>query len=131
MGKTFVTMIKKLKAWLKAREEGKKLESWIFVTCGSESICRHIAAPRKEQWNDKFRWSEIERICFEATDYMFSDDIHFFTTESPASYVIPTEAKGGQALWNLAMQKGLFDAGLATEAATSLGGMYCWPAPKS
>ncbi|QFT55790.1 hypothetical protein [Microbulbifer sp. THAF38] len=108
MGKTIVTMIKKLKAWLKAREEGKKLESWFFVTCDSESIYRHIAAPRKEQWNDKFRLSEIERIYFEATDYMFSDDIHFFITESPASYVIPTEAKGGQALWNLVMERRSF-----------------------
>ncbi|HEY9031950.1 MAG TPA: hypothetical protein VIM93_11360 [Kangiella sp.] len=124
-------MIKKIKAWLKAREQSKKLENWFSVTWDNEYIYRHVAAPGKEPWSDKFRWSEIERICFEATDYMFSDDIYFFTTERQESYVIPTEAKGGGELWKLILDKNLFDAELAIKAVTSPGGMFCWPASNS
>lgn len=126
-----VNMFKKIAGWFKAREESRKLENWFFVTWDDEYIYRNVSPPGKDAWSDKFKWSDIERICFEATDYMYSDDIYFYTTERPESYVIPTEARGGSELWKLVLDKNLFDAELAIKAATSPGGMFCWPARDS
>jgi len=58
---------------------------------------------------------------------MTPDDIYLFTHLRPESYVIPTEAHGGPELWNEIIERGLFDAKLAIEAATSVGGVFCWP----
>jgi hypothetical protein len=124
-------MLKKLAGWFRAREESKKLENWFSVTWDDEYIYRNVSPPGKEAWNDEFRWADIERICFEATDYMYSDDIYIFTTERPESYVIPTESDGGSELWDLVIDKKLFDAELAIKAATSPEGMFCWPSENS
>lgn len=88
-------MLRIISNWFKARKERQKLENWFSVTWDDEYIYRYVSPPGRDAWSDKFRWSEIERICFEATDYLYSDDLHFFTTERAESYVIPTEAKGG------------------------------------
>jgi hypothetical protein len=56
-----------------------------------------------------------------------SDGIYVFTNQRPESYVIPTEANGGGALWSEILRRGLFDPSLAIEAARSTGGIYCWP----
>jgi len=120
-------MIKMITNWFRARKESKKLENWFKVSWDDEFIYRSVSPPGKESWDDKFRWDEIERICFEATDYLYSDDLYFFTTERPESYVIPTEAKGGTQLWDLVLKKGLFDPELAVKAATSVEGTFCTP----
>jgi len=122
-------MFKKVINWFKAREEAKKLENWFEVSWDEDYIYRKVSPPKKEAWNDKFKWSDIESICFSATDYMDSDDILFFTTERPESYVVPTEAKGGNDLWYEVLNRKLFDSELAVKAATSPEGIFCWPKP--
>lgn len=122
-----VTMFKKIANWFEARGESRKLENWFSVTWDDEYIYRNVSPPGKDAWSDQFRWADIERICFEATDYRYSDDIYFFTAERSESYVIPTEAKDGAELWGLVIEKNLFDAELAVKAATSPKGMFCWP----
>ena len=62
---------------------------------------------------------------------MVSDGIYVFTSERPESYVIPTEASGGQDFWFEILRRQLFDAKLAGEAAASRGGLYCWPPQES
>lgn len=124
-------MLNRLLSWLKARKESKKLENWFSVTWDDEYIYRSVSPPGNDAWSDKLKWEDIERICFEATDYMYPDDIYFFTTERPESYVVPTEAKGGSDLWAMVIEKRLFDAELAIKAAASSGGLFCWPDPDS
>ena len=124
-------MFSKIANWFKSRKESRKLENWFSVHWDEEYIYRAVSPPGEEAWNDSFKWADIERICFEATDYMYSDDIYIFTTERPESYVIPIEAKGGSALWDLILSKKLFDAELAIKAATSTEGTYCWPETNS
>ncbi|MCP4265641.1 MAG: hypothetical protein GY777_08715 [Candidatus Brocadiaceae bacterium] len=124
-------MIRKIRNWFRAREESKKLENWFIVHWDENFIYLDVTPPRKEAWSDKFRWADIERICFEATDYLFSDDLYFFTTNRAESYVVPIEAKGGSELWGLVIEKKLFDPKLAMQAATSLEGIFCWPEPEN
>ncbi len=54
-------------------------------------------------------------------------NLYIFTSQRPESYVIPTEADGGGALWNEIFDRGLFDPELTIQAATSDSGLFCWP----
>ena len=119
-------MIRKVKDWFEARDESKELENWFEVTWDQEFIYRNVSPPGKESWSDSFRWNQIERICFEATDPVYSDDLYFFTSERAESYVVPTEARGGSDLWEEVLRRKLFDPELAVEAALSESGMFCW-----
>lgn len=120
-------MFNTIKRWFKQRNEGQTLESWFSVSWDDTYIYRNVSPPSGDAWNDKFKWADIERICFEATDYMYSDDLYFFTTERAESYIVPLEAKGGEALWHLVIEKKRFDAKLAIDAMTSVSGVFCYP----
>ncbi len=120
-------MFKKITNWYKSRIDGHKLKNWFQASWDEEFIYRTATPPGKEAWNDKFRWLDINRICFNATDYMLSDEIIFCTTERPEGYIVPIEAKGGEELWTLVLDKNLFDADQALLALTSPEGLFCWP----
>ena len=120
-------MFKKIVDWFKSQEESKKLENWYLVEFDEEKIYRRVSPPGKEAWSDSFYWNDIERICFEAADYMYSDGLYFFTSKRSESYTIPIEAKGGSKLWVEVLERKLFDDDLAIKANTSLGGLFCWP----
>lgn len=120
-------LIDKIKSWMSARSDKYKLENWYTVRWDKERIYREVSPPGKDPWNDSLRWSDIERICFEATDLYDSDHIVVFTNQREESYLIPTEAKGGGELWNEIINRKRFDSKLACEAASAIGGMFCWP----
>ena len=124
-------MFKNITSWFRAKNEDKKLENWYFVTWDNEYIYRKVSPPGHEHWNDKFRWADIVRICFEANDYLLSDNIYFFTSERDESYVIAIEARGGSELWKIVLDKGLFDPEFYLQEATSMGGIVCWPPTNS
>jgi hypothetical protein len=116
----------KTASWFKVMEENKKLENWFEVSWDDRFIYRNVSPPGNEPWSDKFCWEDLIRVCFEATDYLHSDDIYFFTSKRSESYVVPTGAKGASALWGAVIEKGFFDAELAIEAATAESGIFCW-----
>jgi len=73
-------------------------------------------------------WSRIIRICFLAGDHIKFDEVYIFTDERPESYVIPLDSYGGLQLWGEIIERGLFDAELAINAASaSSDELLCWP----
>jgi hypothetical protein len=102
---------------------------WFIVTHDSERITLRVSPPGGEAWDASFRFSEIVRVCFEAEQGMFgSDRLYVFIAGREESYVIPTAAAGGSALFGELVGRSLFDATLAITAATaSEGGLFCWP----
>lgn len=117
----------KLRAFL-ARGRPKPLDEWYFVTFDDQSVHVRAEPPGARAWSQSFTWDAVTRVCFKAEDPYASDDIYVFTTGRPESYVIPTEARGGPEFWSEVLRRRLFDPALAIEAATSAGGLYCWPA---
>ena len=111
----------------RARMKPGPLDEWFHVTFDAESVYLEVAPPGSDPWSAEFPWSSIERIAFQAEDLYSSDGIYFFTSLRPESFVVPTEADGGVDLWSEVLRRGLFDAGLAGEANTSLGGTFVWP----
>ena len=80
-------------------------------------------------WQATIAWERITRVCFEANDWHESDAVYIFTDERPESYAIPIEADGGQALWSEILDRKLFDAEIAIEAAMATNELFCFPAP--
>ncbi len=107
------------------------LSQWYHVRFDEKGITRDVHPGNKESWSDFVAWDKIIRVCIKtAEDYMFSDEIYLFSSERPESYLIPTEADGGTALWNEIIKRGLFDAELAIKAATAPpDSLFCWPPP--
>ncbi|MCC6190870.1 MAG: hypothetical protein IT318_17750, partial [Anaerolineales bacterium] len=49
----------------------------------------------------------------------------------PESYAIPMQAGGGPELLQALIERGLFDAELAIQAAAASQGLFCWPPPET
>ncbi len=103
------------------------IEEWYRVSFNDEEVFIEAEPPGKKAWQQSFRWNNVKNICFKAEADIVSDGIYVFTTDREESYVIPAEAKGGSEFWEEILNRGLFDSELAVEAATSTGGLYCWP----
>ena len=108
------------------RPGGGKVD-WYKVEFDDEKVTQKVSPPGQESWTQSFLWADVVRVCFEATDFLESDAIYVFTRTREKSYVIPSEAQGGLEFWNAVIERGLFDAKLAIDAAASGGGLFCWP----
>jgi hypothetical protein len=104
-----------------------QLSEWFSVRFDADGITLQVNPPDADVWQAAIAWERIIRVCFEAGDWFESDSVYIFTDERPESYVVPVEADGGQALWFEILDRKLFDAEMAIEAASATGGLYCWP----
>ena len=116
--------------WLKAlagKLDPPAVDQWFHVTWSEAEVRLDVAPPGSAAWTASFRWDSITRVCFRAEGPFASDGLYVFTSERPESYAIPTDADGGPGLWEEILERGLFDAELAIEAAQSTDGLFCWP----
>jgi hypothetical protein len=112
----------------KRMAEIPSVETWFEVTFDADRVYMNVSPPGKDAWHQEFRWDDIIRICFKSEDLGMSDGLYFFTRARPESYVIPLEGKGGSELWVEVINRGLFDADLAIEAAGCVEEkLFCWP----
>lgn len=103
------------------------LREWYSVCFDDSAIALQVNPPNGIAWKETIQWERIIRVCFQTGDWSESDVIYLFTDERPESYVIPTEAEGGQALWYKILEQELFDAELAIAAATTTNELFCFP----
>jgi hypothetical protein len=105
------------------------LSNWYHVRFDADGVTRDVHPGGKEPWTDFVPWDKIVRICFKtAEDFEESDELYIFA-DRPESYLIPMEADGALELWKKIIDKGLFDAQLAIELASTSGKLACWPPP--
>jgi hypothetical protein len=121
-----MNVLSKLKNFF-ARRRPRPVSDWFAVSFDDRAVHMRAEPHGAAAWSQSFEWDKIIRVCFKAEDLLMSDGIYVFTSERPESYVIPTEAQGGQEFWSEILRRKLFDAELAIQAATSTGGLYCWP----
>ncbi|MEO9819254.1 MAG: hypothetical protein ABJ370_22905 [Paracoccaceae bacterium] len=103
------------------------ISEWYAVDFDETEISRDVSPPGRVAYKDQLEWNAIERVMFEATDFLESDAIYLFSKHRPESYLIPMDAKGADKLWYEILDRKLFDAELAIEAAVSEGGFFVWP----
>ena len=127
--------MKKLKdLFLKARvalfnsRKSPSLAEWFGVKFDDSAISLRVSPPERQSWDAQIKWERIIRVCFNAGDLDNPDEIYIFTDERPESYLIPTEANGGDALWDELVRRKLFDPELAIKAMSSTNKLFCCPA---
>ncbi|HEY9620691.1 MAG TPA: hypothetical protein V6C78_09995 [Crinalium sp.] len=103
------------------------LREWYSVSFDDRAISLQVSPPNGIAWEEIISWERIIQVCFKTGDWMESDEIYLFTDERPESYVIPTEAAGGRALWSEILARKLFDAEMAIQAATTTHKLFCSP----
>ena len=102
---------------------------WFVVMTDDSSVRLSVSPPGRSAWQAVIPWDSVTRVCFEAADFLVSDDLYIFTSLRPESWLIPVEADGGQELLRELIRRGLFDASLAITAAQAHEGIFCWPPP--
>lgn len=108
---------------------GLRLDSWFHVTFDDTHVHLDVHPPGRPAWQDAFPWSAIVRVCFKDEGLYASDGLYIFTTLRPESFVVPTEADGGDALFVALSERGYFPDEVFRQAISSTdGGFYCWPA---
>ena len=100
---------------------------WFVVMTDDSSVSLSVSPPGRAPWQAVISWDSVTRVCFGAADFAVSDDLYIFTSLRPESWLIPTEADGGQELLRELIRRGLFDASLAITAAQAHEGLFCWP----
>jgi hypothetical protein len=103
------------------------LAEWFRVRFDDSVINLEVSPPNRPPWQAEISWGRIIRVCFKSGNWDTSDEVYIFTDERPESYLIPTEAGGGDALWDEIIRRKLFDAEMSIEAATSTDKLFCWP----
>ena len=100
---------------------------WYVVEFDDMAVRRHVSPSGSEGWSDHFYWHDIIRVCYQAGDFLESDEVFIFTNQRPNSYQIPTEAMGGSALMGELVRRGLFGLDVMLEAMQHSGKLYCKP----
>lgn len=104
------------------------IANWFEVTFDKDFIYQNASPPGQAAWKQQFRWADIIRICYETEEKGTSNGLYFFTSLRPESYAIPLQGKGGAALWNEVIRRGLFDQNLAREASSCVEDKtFFWP----
>src|SRR5262245_50655034 len=119
-------MLDALRKWLQLRKR-RGASDVIEVECddvGFRVIRQHAAVPEAHS----FDWRDVRRVCFRDMGMAHSDLLYFEVAGHASPVTVPTEATGGDVLWNMVQERGLFPPGVATAAIRSTdGGLYCWP----
>lgn len=102
---------------------------WFSVRFDDSAITLRVDPPGSDAWQATIAWDRIIRVCFQSGELFECDVIYIFTDERPESYAVPIEADGGQALWFEILNRNLFDAETAIEAATATNELFCCPPP--
>src|SRR4029079_8043159 len=103
-----------------------KLDEWFVVRHDEVGVHLDVSPPGREPWQASIPWASVQRVCFKCEGPEISDGIYIFSSQRPESYVIPTEARGGSDIWSEILSRGLFDPDLASRAAASVAGLFCW-----
>jgi hypothetical protein len=103
------------------------VETWFQVRFDEMGIHRAAQPPGADPWADTLAWADIIRVCLEVEDFVSTEGLYLFSRHRPESYAIPMQADGGPELLQALIERGLFDAQLAIDAALAETGLFCWP----
>lgn len=109
------------------RRSRQPLSAWFQVQVNQSEVSVSAQPPGRDQWHQTFLWEDVVRIIFEGNGGLSSDGVYVFTSKRPESYVIPTEAKGGDAFVEELIRRGYFASEKFRDALLKPRGMYCWP----
>ena len=126
-----MTIIDKILSFLNSRKS-KPLSELLAVSFNEEKIVVTVLEKLEDEWNQEFRWSEIERTCFKDGGLYSSDIIYIEVKGREDQIAVPLESRGGDDFFaRLTEDEKYFPKSILNKAIGSTdGGLYCWP-PKT
>mgnify|MGYP003704657353 CR=1 FL=1 len=107
----------------------KPLSELLAVEFDDQEVRVRVIEKLEPAWNQSFKWSEVERVCFKDEGMSGSDILFISLKGRPQPVAVLTEAKGGSEFFGQLTERGLFPEEVWRKAiAATDGGMHCWPA---
>ncbi len=104
-----------------------QLSDWFHVRCTDTHLELDVRPPNGKSWRAQLAWGEIVRVCVEIGDMFTPDDLYIFVREREASYVVPLECDGHDALVENLIARNLVVASDLIDAMTGKLDFKCWP----
>ena len=117
----------RLRAWWAARKP-KRLNELIAVEFDEREVRVIALAPAQAEWDQRFLWSDITRVCFKDEGLYSSDIITVEHKAAKTPAVVLVESRGGDAFFGALTERGYFPEQVWRHAMGETGGaMHCWP----
>lgn len=122
-----MTILGKLRDWLQSRKR-KPLNQLLSISFDEVTVRVVVLAELDAGWNQSFRWSDVERVCFKDEGLYASDLILIQQIGRDKPIVVPTEADGATEFLGALTVRGYFPEQLWKDAVGETnGGLHCWP----
>ncbi len=109
------------------KRRNANLSDWYQVSFDDSQISISAQPPGKDSWEQSITWVSIIRVLWKGEGGLTSDGVYLFTSERSESYVVPTDAEGGDSFVEELITRGYFSSNKFTEAVLNPYGIYCWP----
>lgn len=100
---------------------------WIHVIFNALEITMVFDSPKAENWERKFKWDNVTKICYKSYDYGAPNFLYISLSDETEKIILPIDDKGGDSFWEEVKRRGLFDIGRALKAEGSWNTIDCWP----
>ena len=120
-------MFRRLINWIQKESRSIQFKKVCQVNWDKDIVTIVLNPPQKNQNVEKFTWNSVERVCLEVTGKHYSDEVYFFTNLRLEAFIVPLDAKNGEAFMNEVVTKKLFDNQFVVSNKYSQIGQYWWP----
>ena len=104
------------------------LDQLLSVEFDNDEVRVMVLEKMDAEWNQKFLWTDIRRVCFKDEGLYSSDSIRIELKDRQSPVVVLTEARGGTAFFGALTERGYFPEEVWRRAMGETGGAtYCWP----
>ena len=122
-----MTFLQRLRAWWDARKQ-LPIDKLLAVDFDDDLVRVSVLARLDVDWEQSFRWVDVERVCFTDGGIYRSDALFIHVRERSKPVVVLTEARGGPAFFGALCARGLFPPHVMQAAVRETGGRtHCWP----
>ncbi|MBU1281802.1 MAG: hypothetical protein KJ989_06195 [Gammaproteobacteria bacterium] len=109
------------------KRRNANVSDWYQVSFNAFQISISAQPPGKDSWEQSVNWESIIRVLWQGEGGIISDGIYLFTSERSESYVIATDARGGESFVKELINRKYFSSQKFSEAVLQPYGSYCWP----
>ena len=126
-----MSLLQFVQSWWAAHRP-KKLDELLAIEFDADEVRVIVLARLEKDWNQSFRWSDVERVCFKDEGLSSSDILFIEIKDKKKPVAVLTEARGSTKFFGALTERGLFPEDVWRKAMGETGGaLHCWPPKKN